>query len=29
MFFFEHIPWYSALMWFAVVAGLMLVNELT
>jgi len=29
MFFFESIPWYSALMWFAVVAGLMLVNELT
>jgi hypothetical protein len=29
MFFFEQIPWYSALMWFAVVAGLMLVNELT
>jgi len=29
MFLFEHIPWYSALMWLAVVAGLMLVNELT
>jgi hypothetical protein len=29
MFFFEQIPWYSALMWFAVVAGLMLINELT
>jgi len=29
MFLFEQIPWYSALMWFAVVAGLMLVNELT
>jgi hypothetical protein len=29
MFLFESIPWYSALMWFGVVAGLMLVNELT
>lgn len=29
MFFFESIPWYSALMWVGVVAGLMLVNELT
>jgi hypothetical protein len=25
---FAAIPWYSALMWFAVLAGLMLVNEL-
>ena len=29
MFLFESILWYSALMWFGVVAGLMLVNELT
>jgi len=29
MFLFEPIPWYSALMWFAVLGGLMLVNELT
>ncbi|PKL38350.1 MAG: hypothetical protein CVV44_10705 [Spirochaetae bacterium HGW-Spirochaetae-1] len=29
MFFFESIPWYSALMWFAVLGGLMLVNEIT
>lgn len=29
MFLFESIPWYSALMWCAVVAGLMLINELT
>jgi len=29
MFFFEQIPWYSALMGIAVVAGLMLINELT
>ena len=29
MFFYESIPWYSALMWVGVVAGLMLVNELT
>ncbi|MDD3488925.1 MAG: DUF5692 family protein [Paludibacter sp.] len=29
MFFFESIPWYSALMWCGVVAGLMLINELT
>ncbi|HCS40521.1 MAG: DUF5692 family protein [Anaerolineaceae bacterium] len=28
MFLFEAIPWYSILMWFAVLAGLMLVNEL-
>ncbi|MGY3767128.1 DUF5692 family protein [Vagococcus vulneris] len=28
MFFFAHIPWYSVLMWFAVVGGLMLMNEL-
>ncbi len=28
MFFFESIPWYSALMWFAVLAGLIIVNEL-
>ncbi len=28
MFLFESIPWYSALMWFAVLAGLMLFNEL-
>jgi hypothetical protein len=27
MFLFEAIPWYSALMWFAVLGGLMLVNE--
>ena len=27
MFLFAAIPWYSVLMWFAVVAGLMLVNE--
>lgn len=29
MFLFESITWYSALMWVGVVAGLMLVNELT
>jgi len=29
MFFFEQITWYSALMGIAVVAGLMLINELT
>jgi len=29
MFLFESVPWYSALMWVGVVAGLMLVNELT
>lgn len=29
MFFFEQIPWYTALMFIAVVGGLMLVNELT
>jgi len=29
MFLFESIPWYSALMWCGVVAGLMLINELT
>ncbi len=28
MFLFASIPWYSALMWFAVLGGLMLVNEL-
>ncbi|WP_024287452.1 DUF5692 family protein [Cellulomonas sp. KRMCY2] len=28
MFLFESIPWYSALMWVAVVAGLMFFNEL-
>ena len=28
MFLYESIPWYSALMWFAVVAGLMLANEI-
>ena len=28
MFLFESIPWYSALMWFAVLAGLMLFNEI-
>jgi hypothetical protein len=28
MFLFEAIPWYSALMWFGVLGGLMLVNEL-
>ena len=27
MFLFEPIPWYSALMWFGVLGGLMLVNE--
>jgi len=27
MFLFESIPWYSALMWLVVLAGLMLVNE--
>ncbi|MDK2562426.1 DUF5692 family protein [Romboutsia sedimentorum] len=29
MFLFESIPWYSALMWFAVLGGLMLANELS
>ncbi len=29
MFFFEQITWYSGIMWFVVVAGLILVNELT
>jgi hypothetical protein len=29
MFLFESVQWYSALMWVGVVAGLMLVNELT
>lgn len=29
MFLFATIPWYSALMWFAVLGGLMLINELT
>lgn len=28
MFLFEALPWYSVLMWFAVLAGLILVNEL-
>ena len=28
MFLFESIPWYSALMWFVVLGGLILVNEL-
>jgi hypothetical protein len=28
MFLFESIPWYSALMWLVVLAGLMIVNEL-
>lgn len=28
MFLFQPIPWYSALMWFAVLFGLMLLNEL-
>ena len=28
MFLFETIPWYSALMWFTVLAGLIVVNEL-
>lgn len=28
MFLFEHIPWYSALMWFVVLLGLMLLNEM-
>ena len=28
MFLFESIPWYSALMWFGVLAGLLVVNEL-
>jgi len=28
MFLFESIPWYSALMWFAVLAALILINEL-
>jgi hypothetical protein len=28
MFLFESIPWYSAVMWLVVLAGLMLVNEL-
>lgn len=28
MFLFDSIPWYSALMWVAVVAGLMLLNEI-
>ncbi len=27
MFLFESIPWHSALMWFGVLGGLMLVNE--
>jgi hypothetical protein len=29
MFLFESLTWNSAIMWFAVVAGLMLINELT
>ncbi|RCX15381.1 hypothetical protein DFP94_11565 [Fontibacillus phaseoli] len=28
MFLFEAMPWYSVLMWFVVLGGLMLVNEL-
>ncbi len=28
MFLFESIPWYSAIMWFVVLGGLMLVNEI-
>lgn len=28
MFLFETIPWYSALMWFVVLAGLIIINEL-
>lgn len=28
MFLFESIPWYSAIMWFVVLAGLILVNEM-
>ena len=28
MFFFESMPWYSFIMWFIVVGGLMLMNEL-
>ncbi|WP_304226601.1 DUF5692 family protein [Gracilinema caldarium] len=28
MFLFESIPWYSALMWFAVLGGLILLNEI-
>ena len=28
MFFFESMPWYSVVMWFVVVGGLMLMNEL-
>jgi hypothetical protein len=28
MFLFEPVPWYSILMWFAVVGGLMLLNEI-
>jgi len=29
MFLFESMPWYSILMWFVVLGGLMLVNEIT
>ena len=29
MFLFESIPWYAALMWFAVLGALILVNEIT
>ena len=29
MFFFEAIPWYSVLMWFGILAGLLLFNEIT
>lgn len=29
MFLFESIPWYSALMWVAVLGGLILINEIT
>ena len=28
MFLFEPLPWYSILMWFVVLGGLILVNEL-
>lgn len=29
MFFYEAIPWYSALMWFGILIGLLLLNEVT
>ena len=28
MFLYQSIPWYTVLMWFAVLGGLILVNEL-